>query len=312
MCPGLSEVDLADMKNVKLEVFTLNATELTCPRCSIWQEFIRQQTQLQTLEISISCAMRLRSDFFCPVNPNSTIFLQSVIVTLWGMEGYFPFDFRHLDEAVNLRNLELVRHSQTRSQLSRPELLNVSKIPMGLISLTLNGFLISADDVPVLLEQTLKLRNLILIDCGFGLDIGVLLEHILCISQHPSYATAIIDFNSPVISSDEAMTILSDEMDRHKLIFQYLFEIPSNKNHRFWFVHPDRVELAKGKSTLEKAGYSKDILLSCDVLSEYTHRFYFDDEFDDQDEADDMLGGEIYHNDMQPDDYHQEPIPIVT
>jgi len=285
MCPGLSDVDLADMRNVKLETFTLNATELSCPRCSIWQEFIRQQTRLQTVEISISCAMRLRSDFFCPVNPNSTEVLQSVNVTLWGMDGYFPFDLRHFSEARNLRNLELVRHTQARSQVSRPELLNVGKIPAGLVSLTFNGFLISAEDVPVLLRQTRKLRNLILIDCGFGLDIGVLMDHISCLAQHPSYATAIIDFNSPVISSDEAITLLSEEMDRHNLIFQYLFEIATNKNHRFWFVHPDRVELASGNksssSTLEKAGYSTDILLSCNAVSEYPNNFYFDDFEDD-------------------------------
>ena len=318
ICPGLSDLDLADMKNVQLQTFTLNATELSCPRCSIWQEFIRQQTKLQNVEISISCAMRLRSDFFCPVNPNSTQFLQSVVVTLWGMDGYFPFDFRNFADAVNLKNLELVRHTQARSQVSRPELLNVAKIPMGIVSLTLNGFLISAEDVPVLFRHTPKLRNLILIDCGFGLDIGVLMDHVSCIAQHPCYATAIIDFNSPVISSDEAVTLLSEEMDRHKLIFQYLFEISTNKNHRFWFVHPDRVELARGKSsTLEKAGYSTDVLLSCDALADYPTNFYFDDEFDTPEDEISAGGAPYYqHHHHQspapPEEFHPEAIPTAS
>ncbi len=127
---GLREEELKNFKKVQLSKLEMNVSEISCPRCSIWKGFVQQQNQLQTLQVNVSGAEKLPSDFFCnPSKLDQFRSLEVLSIRLWGLAAYYPFDFRYLECAEKLAYLELGRYPEARSQLTRPELLRVECIP---------------------------------------------------------------------------------------------------------------------------------------------------------------------------------------
>ena len=239
-----SSEELENLWKVQLNSLKIDATELLCRKCRIWQEFIAHQKSLDSLKVSIYSAEG-HPNFFYPIrrNPNRES-MTTVSIGLWGLHSRYPVDFQKLTAGVptiyNIRFFRSPSTSTANNTSDGPELLNINYIPHSLVSLTLKGFVIAADDVDILLDCTPNLTHLTLKNAGSTATTGAHVRHIPLLQHHPNLATACVDFVNPVNCTDQSFEIFIRELERGRL--EYKVTSSRDGFHTFLFI--DRLRTA--------------------------------------------------------------------
>jgi len=251
---ALNDQEISSLKEIQVESLALYLAEVICPLCYHWQNLIRQQKNLKSLQLCIYSASRLPTIFFCPRNNSSFQFLQDLTIRLWGLDGYFPFDCRFLSEAVNLRSLEICRYAPQRFQVSDGEILNTHFLPEGLTHVYFVGLLLSSQIIPDLFLQLSNMKRLVCIECGAGVDTGFNITHIPLIHQHENITDLMIDFSSPGVDNyEQAVNNIKNALNTINVEskhFKNLPGVPSFGNkHRFWIGKFEKDENSRAEAT---------------------------------------------------------------
>ena len=265
-----SSEELENLWKVQLSSLKIDATELLCRKCRVWQDFIKQQKSLDSLKVSIYSAQG-HPNFFYPIkrDPNRDS-MKTVSVGLWGLHNRYPIDFQKLTSGVpKIYNIRFFRSPPHAGEPSHgPELLNVNYIPHSLVSLTLKGFVIAADDVDNLLECTPNLTHLTLKNSGSTATTGAQVRHIPLLQHHPNLATACIDFVNPVSCADKSFEIFIGELGRGRLAYK----VNSSRDgfHTFLFIdHLRTASLLRKKCKF----HDDEVLPGLDYPTGFINRF---------------------------------------
>lgn len=144
--------EIENLMKVSLQNLEIRITEISCPRCTIWQDFIRNQMKLKCLLLNIIEADEdLSSNFFCSKTMTCTTQfedLETLSVNYWGINlPFYSFDCKYLIGAEKLKFLELACHHGRRNQGSVSELLNIHDIPKVSLFSIVKGMYINVDIV---------------------------------------------------------------------------------------------------------------------------------------------------------------------
>jgi hypothetical protein len=268
--PEFTEGELENLAKVQLNSLKIDATELMCRKCRIWQDFIKQQKSIESLKVSLYSAQG-HPVFFYPVgrNPRAPR-MKTISIGLWGLHGHFPIDFRRLTNGLStVHNIRLFRSPSIVTEAQDgPELLNFNYIPQGLVSLTLKGFMISADDIEILLRNTTELTHLTLKNAGSLPSMGMHLRHVRLVQNHPSLATACVDFNNPVNCPEQSYELFMREMDQGRMEYKVIGS--RDRIHTFLLIDRERTSLLMRQ---KEKHHDDEVLPGLDYPTGFINRF---------------------------------------